>query len=96
MSNVPDRYNFARDVLDQIDPEATAAKFRGDWFITGDRAHVDDDGYFWFVGRADDVIITSGYRVGPFEIEFVESLPKTSSGKCKRAELRAAEWSAAH
>ncbi len=141
------------------DPEATAAAFRGDWFVTGDRAYVDDDGYFWFVGRADDVIITSGYRVGPFEvesallahdavaesavvsspdevrgevvkafvvlkpgyaasdelvvalqehtkdrtapykyprkIEFVEALPKTTTGKCKRAELRAAEWAAA-
>jgi len=137
-------------------PSATAACFRGDWYITGDRAFVDDDGYFWFVGRADDVIITAGYRIGPFEvesallehdavaesavvsspdatrgeivkafvvlsrgyeptdalrtelqqhvksitapykyprkIEFVESLPKTVSGKIRRKELRDREW----
>ncbi len=51
------------------EPERTAASFRGDWYITGDRAYVDEDGYFWFVGRADDVILTSGYRIGPFEVE---------------------------
>jgi len=50
-------------------PEATAAAFRGDWYITGDRAFRDEDGYLWFVGRADDVIISSGYRIGPFEVE---------------------------
>jgi acyl-coenzyme A synthetase/AMP-(fatty) acid ligase len=50
-------------------PEATLASIRGDWYITGDRAYKDEDGYFWFVGRADDVIITAGYRVGPFEVE---------------------------
>jgi acetyl-CoA synthetase/medium-chain acyl-CoA synthetase len=52
-------------------PEATKRAFRGDWYITGDRAYRDMDGYFWFVGRADDVILTSGYRIGPFEIESV-------------------------
>jgi acetyl-CoA synthetase/medium-chain acyl-CoA synthetase len=136
--------------------EATQAAFRGDWYVTGDRAFVDEAGYFWFVGRADDVIITSGYRIGPFEvesillehdavvesavvsspddtrgevvkafivlsagfepgdelraelqqyvkaktapykyprkIEFVESLPKTVSGKIRRKELRDHEW----
>ncbi len=50
-------------------PDASAACVRGDWYITGDRAYKDEDGYFWFVGRADDVIITAGYRVGPFEVE---------------------------
>jgi len=50
-------------------PEATAACQRGDWYVTGDRARVDEDGYFWFVGRADDVIISAGYRIGPFEVE---------------------------
>ena len=40
-----------------------------EWFTTGDAAYRDEDGYFWFVGRADDVIITSGYRIGPFEVE---------------------------
>lgn len=50
-------------------PEATQACIRGDWYITGDRAYKDEDGYFWFVGRADDVIISAGYRIGPFEVE---------------------------
>lgn len=51
------------------DPERTAACFIGDWYITGDRATRDEDGYFWFVGRADDVILSAGYRIGPFEVE---------------------------
>lgn len=51
------------------DPEATARSFRGDWYITGDRAYRDEDGYLWFVGRSDDVIISSAYRIGPFEVE---------------------------
>lgn len=50
-------------------PDATRACVRGDWYITGDRAYKDEDGYFWFVGRADDVIISAGYRIGPFEVE---------------------------
>jgi len=50
-------------------PDATNACIRGDWYITGDRAYKDEDGYFWFVGRADDVIISAGYRIGPFEVE---------------------------
>jgi len=49
--------------------EQTSATFRGDWYITGDRAFVDQDGYFWFVGRADDVILSAAYRIGPFEVE---------------------------
>ncbi|HLZ71942.1 MAG TPA: AMP-binding protein [Dehalococcoidia bacterium] len=51
------------------DAEATKNCIRGDWYITGDRAYMDGDGYFWFVGRADDVIISAGYRIGPFEVE---------------------------
>jgi acetyl-CoA synthetase len=43
--------------------------FKNGWYISGDRAKIDEDGYFWFVGRADDVIKTSGERVGPFEVE---------------------------
>jgi acetyl-CoA synthetase/medium-chain acyl-CoA synthetase len=138
-------------------PEQTASVFKGDWYFTGDRATKDKDGYFWFVGRADDVILSSGYRIGPFEvesaliehpavaesavvaspdptrgevvkafvilapgfkgsnelvkelqehvkavtapykyprkIEFVDSLPKTVSGKIRRVELRQKEWS---
>jgi acetyl-CoA synthetase/medium-chain acyl-CoA synthetase len=133
-------------------PEATAKCKRGSWYLTGDRGYRDDDGYFWFVGRADDVIISGSYRIGPFEVEsllvehpavieaaavaypdadlghivkafivlraghtpsdnllselrarfadpaeqhkmpalfeFVDSLPKTATGKIKRAELR--------
>lgn len=49
--------------------EATARCFRGDWYLTGDRAYRDADGYFWFVGRADDVIISGSNRIGPFEVE---------------------------
>ena len=142
------------------DPEANAACFRGDWYYTGDLATRDDDGYFWFVGRADDVIISAAYRIGPFEvesallehdavaeaavvgkpdefrgeivkafvvlapghqpsealigqlqehvrhvtapykypreIEFVEDLPKTISGKIRRTELRQQERERAH
>lgn len=50
-------------------PDATRAKYRGEWLLTGDEGHADDDGYLWFVGRDDDVITTAGYRVGPGEIE---------------------------
>jgi acetyl-CoA synthetase len=50
-------------------PEATAEKFIGDWMITGDLARQDEDGYVFFVGRDDDVITSSGYRIGPGEIE---------------------------
>jgi acetyl-CoA synthetase len=48
---------------------AYAGKFRNGWYVCGDRATVDADGYFWFVGRDDDVINTGGHLVGPFEIE---------------------------
>jgi len=50
-------------------PEATARCHRGDWYVTGDRAAMDEDGYLWFVGRADDVINSASYRIGPFEVE---------------------------
>ena len=52
-------------------PQETAAQFRGDWYLTGDRAIRDADGYFWFLSRTDDVIKSSGYRIGPFEVESV-------------------------
>ncbi|HZO15310.1 MAG TPA: AMP-binding protein, partial [Polyangiaceae bacterium] len=51
------------------DAAATEARCAGDWFLTGDIARRDEDGYFAYVGRADDVFNTSGYRVGPSEIE---------------------------
>lgn len=50
-------------------PAATASKFSGDWMTTGDQARRDEDGYVFFVGRNDDVITSSGYRIGPGEIE---------------------------
>jgi acetyl-CoA synthetase len=50
-------------------PEATRNKFSGDWLLTGDLAKKDEDGYFWFNGRKDDVITSAGYRIGPAEIE---------------------------
>ncbi len=52
-------------------PEATRRTLRGKWYLTGDRAYKDVEGYFWFVGRADDIMLTSGYRIGPFEVESV-------------------------
>ena len=52
-----------------LNPEENARKFRGDFYLTGDRAIRDHEGYFWFVGRNDDVIKSSGYRIGPFEVE---------------------------
>ena len=48
---------------------ATRDKFVGDWCLTGDLAKVDEEGYFWFVGRKDDIITSAGYRIGPGEIE---------------------------
>jgi acetyl-CoA synthetase len=50
-------------------PEATLAKFEGDWLLTGDTGATDDEGYIRFIGRADDVITSAGYRIGPGEIE---------------------------
>src|SRR5262249_15575731 len=48
---------------------ATCEKFVGEWALTGDLARKDADGYFWFVGRKDDLISSGGYRIGPGEIE---------------------------
>ena len=50
-------------------PEATAAKFAGDWLLTGDVALQDDAGYIWYKGREDDLISSGGYRIGPTDIE---------------------------
>jgi acetyl-CoA synthetase len=49
--------------------EMYQSKFKNGWYITGDRARMDEDGYYWFIGRADDVINTAGHLVGPFEVE---------------------------
>jgi len=54
-----------------LNPDETASKFQGEWYLTGDRAVRDADGYFWFVSRADDIIKSAGYRIGPFEVESV-------------------------
>jgi acyl-coenzyme A synthetase/AMP-(fatty) acid ligase len=51
------------------DPEANAHSFRDGWYYTGDKAWRDGDGYLWFEGRDDDVITSSAYRIGPFEVE---------------------------
>ncbi|WP_226584968.1 acyl-CoA synthetase MbcS [Halobacillus litoralis] len=51
------------------DTERTKMSQRGDYYITGDQAKKDEDGYFWFEGRSDDIIISSGYTIGPFEVE---------------------------
>jgi acetyl-CoA synthetase len=50
-------------------PEDTERVFGGEWFRTGDAASQDADGYYWYEGRADDLIIAAGYRIGPFEVE---------------------------
>ncbi|KAB2848432.1 MAG: AMP-binding protein [Hyphomicrobiaceae bacterium] len=50
-------------------PEATAEKFRGDWCLLGDVASKDEDGYFWYQGRDDDIISSAAYRIGPGEVE---------------------------
>jgi acetyl-CoA synthetase len=50
-------------------PEDSEEVFGGEWFHTKDAARTDEDGYFWYEGRADDVIISAGYRIGPFEVE---------------------------
>jgi acetyl-CoA synthetase len=50
-------------------PEESKRNFGGEWFHTGDAASRDADGYYWYEGRADDLIIAAGYRIGPFEVE---------------------------
>src|SRR5215213_2380187 len=50
-------------------PEASEETFGGEWFHSKDAASIDEDGYVWYEGRADDVIIAAGYRIGPFEVE---------------------------
>jgi acetyl-CoA synthetase len=58
-----------KEILNQ--PERYKECFCGRWYLTNDLAYKDDDGYFWYVGRSDDIIKTSGYRIGPAEIESV-------------------------
>lgn len=61
------------------DPERKPSCMRGSYFVTGDRASRDEEGYFWFEGRGDDIIISSGYTIGPFEVE--EALMKHAAVK---------------
>ena len=61
------------------DEEKTKNSIRGNYFVTGDRASKDEQNYFWFQGRNDDVIISSGYTIGPFEVE--DALMKHNSVK---------------
>lgn len=61
------------------DPGRKENGSHGEFFVTGDRARKDEDGYFWFEGRGDDIIISSGYTIGPFEVE--EALMKHASVK---------------
>lgn len=62
--------NFPSMFRTYLHEEARYEKcFRGEWYVTGDLAKKDEDDYFWFVGRADDIIKTSGHMVGPFEVE---------------------------
>jgi acetyl-CoA synthetase len=65
----PRPHGFFTEYVDN--PQANEESFRNGYYYTGDRAYVDSDGYFWFVGRDDDVIKASGYRIGPFEVENV-------------------------
>jgi acetyl-CoA synthetase len=51
--------------------DLTQSRFKNGWYLTGDLAKVDDEGYYWFIGRSDDVINTAGHLVGPFEVESV-------------------------
>ena len=52
-------------------PDQTEAVMENGYYLTGDRAVQDEDGYLWFIGRSDDVILSAGYRIGPFEVEDV-------------------------
>ena len=53
------------------EPERTAGAFKHQLYYTGDKAYKDEDGYIWFIGRNDDVIKASAYRIGPFEVESI-------------------------
>ncbi len=64
---VPRPVGMFREYLNN--PDENKKSFVGDYFYTGDKAYRDEDGYLWFIGRDDDVIKSSGYRIGPFEVE---------------------------
>lgn len=69
-------------------PEETASLRKGGWFLTGDYARIDEDGYLWFLGRKDDIIKSFGYRVSPYEIERVlKSHPDVADCACVGEEI---------
>jgi acyl-coenzyme A synthetase/AMP-(fatty) acid ligase len=67
ISTKPKPFALFKEYANQ--PDKTAEVFHDGWYYTGDKASRDADGYFWFIGRSDDVIKSSGYRIGPFEVE---------------------------
>lgn len=67
--NIADGHPAGLFIEYKDEPEKNASCFVDGWYHTGDIAYKDEDGYYWFVGRADDVIKSSGYRIGPFEVE---------------------------
>jgi acetyl-CoA synthetase len=67
ISTKPRPVGMFREYLNNEDENKKS--FIGDWYYTGDKAYKDEDGYLWFIGRDDDVIKASGYRIGPFEVE---------------------------
>jgi acetyl-CoA synthetase len=69
--NIKDGLPYGLAVCYYKDEEKTAETWKNGWYHTGDTAYRDEDGFFWYVGRVDDVIKSSGYRIGPFEIESV-------------------------
>ena len=69
--NIKDSRPYGLAVCYFKDEEKTAETWKNGWYHTGDTAWKDEDGFFWYVGRVDDVIKSSGYRIGPFEIESV-------------------------
>lgn len=66
------------------EPERYEKCFAGGWYLSGDLARRDADGYYWFVGRADDVIKSAGHLVGPFEVERADGAPRHRRGRCHR------------
>lgn len=69
--NIANGLPFGLAVEYYNDPDKTAETWKDGWYHTGDTAWRDEDGFFWYIGRVDDVIKSSGYRIGPFEIESV-------------------------
>ena len=80
-------YQYHKDV------ERTAKTFATGIYHTGDLAYMDKDGYYWFVGRKDDIIKSSGYRIGPFEVESALHEHPRCTGMCHHGRTRSYAWS---